>query len=550
MHLEESAQQLPEQTGAPDNSIPAQAVTARSGPRAWVSAIFHQDGSNLLKAGFEPSARWAHLLAALAALTSDVLKPVVAHCTLWLTVVALVGLATTRLAIAVHKVSAELGSAILTFCLVIAVISGALVGLQRLSEDENGALAALVPGVELLQTRLGIVEAKIAAVKQDTEALRKGQAQEAARLEAAHSEAKAAHSEEMAGLKRLERLQIDAAGGGAPTVQAIVEIRDMLRPGNPEIDNIPAEKLPGLVRRIIDDLKKPAVRAADFSGAVKRALTEAQADAANLKFADAARVLDAALAQTEAQDQDRARGKAALLAERGRIAGLQLHYRDAAAFYAKASDVTAFDVAASRNYRLDAAASLYAEGDEFGDNPALSEAIAAYRSFLAATPRDRVPLDWAVAHFNLGTALLKLGERESGTARLEEAIAAYDEAIEEWTRERVPLDWAMTQNNLGNALERLGERESGTAHLEAAVVAYRAALEERTREQVPLDWAQTQNNLGLALWGLGERESGTARLEQAVAAYRAALQEYTRERVPLQWAETQSNLGDALKALG
>jgi hypothetical protein len=41
----------------------------------------------------------------------------------------------------------------------------------------------------------------------------------------------------------------------------------------------------------------------------------------------------------------------------------------------------------------------------------------------------------------------------------------------------VPLDWAMTQNNLGNALWRLGERESGTARLEEAVSTYREALE-------------------------------------------------------------------------
>ena len=67
------------------------------------------------------------------------------------------------------------------------------------------------------------------------------------------------------------------------------------------------------------------------------------------------------------------------------------------------------------------------------------------------------------------------------------------------TRERVPLDWARTQINLGIALGRLGERESGTARLEEAVAAYRAALEEKTRERVPLDWATTQNNLGLAL---------------------------------------------------
>jgi DNA invertase Pin-like site-specific DNA recombinase len=38
--------------------------------------------------------------------------------------------------------------------------------------------------------------------------------------------------------------------------------------------------------------------------------------------------------------------------------------------------------------------------------------------------------------------------------------------LEERSRDRVPLDWATTQNNLGLALARLGERESGTARLE------------------------------------------------------------------------------------
>ena len=80
----------------------------------------------------------------------------------------------------------------------------------------------------------------------------------------------------------------------------------------------------------------------------------------------------------------------------------------------------------------------------------------------------------------------------------------------------MPLDWARTQNNLGNALTRLGERESGTARLEEAVAAYRAALEEWTRDRAPLDWAGMQNNLGDALATLGEQESGTARLEKAV----------------------------------
>jgi tetratricopeptide (TPR) repeat protein len=71
-----------------------------------------------------------------------------------------------------------------------------------------------------------------------------------------------------------------------------------------------------------------------------------------------------------------------------------------------------------------------------------------------------------------------LGSQRGTKRELEEALKFYKQALQEYSRERVPLDWAMTQNNLGNALLRLGERESGTERLEAAVAAYREALKE------------------------------------------------------------------------
>ncbi len=189
-------------------------------------------------------------------------------------------------------------------------------------------------------------------------------------------------------------------------------------------------------------------------------------------------------------------------------------------------------------------------GEHESGTARLEEAVAAFRAALTERTRELAPLDWASTQRSLGSTLWRLGERESSPARLEEAVAACRAALTEGTRERVPLDWAWTQNTLGLALWRLGERESGTARLEEAVATFRAALRERTRERVPLDWAVTQNNLGLVLSSLGERESGTARLEEAVAAFRAALIEGTRERVPLDWAMTQNNLGNALVALG
>jgi tetratricopeptide (TPR) repeat protein len=252
-----------------------------------------------------------------------------------------------------------------------------------------------------------------------------------------------------------------------------------------------------------------------------------------------------------AEPEEASRYVARYLGQEARVDDLQLSYRSAAAKYAEAAALMGpLDTPQQWRFLLGQADQLYKQGDEFGDNAALVEAIDVYRRCLTLAPRSERPLDWARTQNDLGNTLRVIGERESGTARLEEAVSAYREALNELTRARVPLDWAGTQVNLGNALFRLGERESGTARLEDAVAAYREALQEYTRARVPLEWARSQNNLGAALRVLAERESSTARLEEAVAAYREALQEWTRERVPRDWAATQNNLGIALATLG
>jgi tetratricopeptide (TPR) repeat protein len=98
--------------------------------------------------------------------------------------------------------------------------------------------------------------------------------------------------------------------------------------------------------------------------------------------------------------------------------------------------------------------------------------------------------------------------------------------LQENTRARVPLDWAMTQNNLGEVLLRLGEREGGTARLEEAIAAYREALAERTNARVPLYWAESTGNQGVALMLLAERrgdaEMAKVAAQQIEAAFTAS----------------------------
>jgi hypothetical protein len=104
------------------------------------------------------------------------------------------------------------------------------------------------------------------------------------------------------------------------------------------------------------------------------------------------------------------------------------------------------------------------DGEMKGINFSLLVAIELARRMVATADNDSKR---GYATILLGNTLLKLGQREAGTARLNEAVAAYREALKAQTRERVPLEWAKTQMNLGNALSALGEREVGTARLNA-----------------------------------------------------------------------------------
>jgi tetratricopeptide (TPR) repeat protein len=164
------------------------------------------------------------------------------------------------------------------------------------------------------------------------------------------------------------------------------------------------------------------------------------------------------------------------------------------------------------NIQLNMGAALRRLGErETGTND-LEEAVAADRKALLEYTLKRTPVEWATTQINLGLALATLGEREAGTNHLEagtnqlkEAVEHYCDALEVFTREQDPERWAITQYNLGAALLLLGDREPGTKDLEQAVVRCSAALEMLTREQDPEHWAEAQNDLGDAQRDLAER---------------------------------------------
>jgi tetratricopeptide (TPR) repeat protein len=258
--------------------------------------------------------------------------------------------------------------------------------------------------------------------------------------------------------------------------------------------DVPVERLSETLNRVANDYKRLQAQAAALNpdnptarGLVERAqiaITAGRLGEAHQLLAQARQAqIGAAQEALKLRDQAQAAADAQLLgaaastATEGGVAMTERHYGEAAGLFKQAAALVpeghSDETSGYLEHQADA---LYQQGDEFGDNAALTDSLPIWGKTIQLFPRDRVPLDWAMTQVNLGNALRALGERESGTARLDEAVATYRAALEELTRDRVPLQWATTQMNLGNALWTLGERESGTARLEQAVAAFDAAL--------------------------------------------------------------------------
>lgn len=190
------------------------------------------------------------------------------------------------------------------------------------------------------------------------------------------------------------------------------------------------------------------------------------------------------------------------------------------------------------------ASSLARLGDQTGDSATIERGVAELRA-VASYWQDKDEQRWAATQDRLGNALMRLGERASGTAKFEQARAAFQAALSHFARDTHPREWAVTTNDLGNALLRMGEREPGTARLKEAVDTFKSALDVIDPDW-SLDWAKVQNNYGTALATLGARESGGENLAKAIEAYKTAQLAQPRDVVPLDWAMTETNMAAAL----
>ncbi len=169
-------------------------------------------------------------------------------------------------------------------------------------------------------------------------------------------------------------------------------------------------------------------------------------------------------------------------------------------------------------------------------------ASAAEEAIAEIFPREKFPLEWAIARSNAGyhASLLITG---TVADNLERAIEAYEAALsvpEFRTRKQM---WAGAQERLGAAY-RQRQKGDTSANIEQAIKAFQEALTVRTPTAVPKLWARDMAELGAAyvLRIEGER---TDNIELAIKAYKAALTFLKVAVDATDWRIAQAGLGAA-----
>lgn len=191
----------------------------------------------------------------------------------------------------------------------------------------------------------------------------------------------------------------------------------------------------------------------------------------------------------------------------------------------------------------------------------LQQAKEAYRQALECCPKDKSPVEWAMAQSDLGSVLTDLALLTGDVTRqLEEAIEHHERALEVYSlvSPKGDSDVAITQTNLGTAYYHLGVKLNGDRAedcLSRAAASFRAALQVFTRNSSPRTWATLSIYMAGVLAELGARQAERGdqnasdnSLRQATEKCRNAARVF-KERDE-DWAQARANLGYVLYQQG
>ncbi len=209
---------------------------------------------------------------------------------------------------------------------------------------------------------------------------------------------------------------------------------------------------------------------------------------------------------------------------RAEIEELGGHFRRASRHYANASRcLPDADRKGRRGFLMRQASALAAHGKIANETTALSEAAQVYADAGRLLAMHEAPLDWALAHLDLGRILMQLGNLEGRRERFMAAGQHFKSAADVLVKLDQAEHWSHAQLGLADALKAHGEIQGDIAALSEAAFAYRAALDVINRDFRPREWTGASFRLAATLVRMDQETGGTTHHNEAVVVLRAVL---------------------------
>jgi hypothetical protein len=223
--------------------------------------------------------------------------------------------------------------------------------------------------------------------------------------------------------------------------------------------------------------------------------------------------------------------RAKLEEAQGNFLGAARHYGFARRF------CSTYDLRGRWQVMMRQAAALSRHGVQTGDIKALFEAAQVHAEAGGLLQEQDAPMEWAIAHVELGNLLLDLAEREGRPERYLAAGLHFKPAVDVFSKLGATDDWALAQLGLAHALKGQGDHQGDPVVLGDAAFAYRAAIGMLHRGRAPADWTAAHAGLGCSLVRIAEETGQAGLMDEAIASLKSALASMKRsEAKPLEAA--------------
>lgn len=152
--------------------------------------------------------------------------------------------------------------------------------------------------------------------------------------------------------------------------------------------------------------------------------------------------------------------------------------------------------------------------------------------------------DYAAKQYNMGRALIGLGDKNSAKSCLQSALNEYEKYIKLYSADLTPYEWSNLNMIIGSTYKLISQVYDKENNLKKSIDFFEDALKVRNIESYPMDYARIHKSLGDIYTSLWETDFKDSYLKKSIEEYNESLKFFFIENNPVNYARVNFQLGN------